>query len=97
MNRVFEWIKKYSKILFVFYMGTVIWVLVLKFPTGLVTGMFRKWMNGEDVVRMSPQWMPFKTIISYVRQVQSVKDWFFKNLACNIIMFVPYGFLTPYG
>ncbi|MBR2191231.1 MAG: VanZ family protein, partial [Eubacterium sp.] len=22
-------------------------------------------------------------------------DWFFKNLACNILMFMPFGFLPP--
>lgn len=76
-------------------MGLVILVLVLKFPTGLVTDTIKIWMEGGGVARMEPQLVPFKTIIFYVKRVHSFNDWFIKNLACNIIMFIPYGFLTP--
>lgn len=95
MNKLFEFVKTHSKILFLIYMGFVVLVLVLKFPTGLVTSTVKVWMNGGDVVRMEPQLIPFKTVIYYVQQVRAVHDWFFKNLSCNIIMFIPYGFLTP--
>lgn len=95
MNRIFEFVRKYSKIFFAVYMGAVILVLVLKFPTGLVTRTVRVWLDGGDVTRMSPQLIPFDTIVFYVKSVQAVTDWFFKNLACNIIMFIPYGLLTP--
>lgn len=95
MSKLFEFVKRYSKILFSIYMGFVVLVLVLKFPTGLVTSTVKSWMDGGDVVRMTPQLIPFKTITFYVQQVRAVYDWFFKNLSCNVIMFVPYGFLTP--
>lgn len=95
MNRIFEFTKRYSKILFAVYMGLVILVLVLKFPTGLVSSNVKVWLDGGDVTRMSPQLKPFDTIVLYVKNVQAVTDWFFKNLACNIIMFIPYGLLTP--
>lgn len=88
-------IRKYSRYLFGIYMFILIAVIVMKFPTGLVVGTIQKWKAGEDVVRMSPQLLPLKTIVDYVKNVQSVHDWFFKNLACNIVMFIPYGFLAP--
>lgn len=95
MNRVFEFIKRYSKIIFSIYFAFVILVLVLKFPTGLVSGAIKNWMSGGAFVRTEPQLIPFKTIIFYVQQVHSLTDWFIKNLVCNIVMFIPYGFLTP--
>lgn len=95
MNKIFGFIKRYSKILFVVYMMLVILVLVLKFPTGMVSGTVRQWLDGEEVVRITPKLIPFDTIIAYARNVQVVSDWFFKNLACNLVMFIPHGFLLP--
>lgn len=96
MNKVFELLRKYSKIIFTIYMGFVVLVLVFKYPTGLVSGAIKHWMNGGEFVRAKPQLIPFETIVDYVKQVHSLTDWFIKNLACNIIMFMPYGFLTPF-
>lgn len=76
-------------------MVIVVIVLVLKFPTGLVSGAIKYWMDGGEFVRGEPQLVPFKTTILYIKHVHSLTDWFFKNLACNLIMFIPYGFLTP--
>lgn len=94
-NKLFENFKKYSKFIFCIYMVVLIFVIVLKLPTTLVTDTFRLWMNGKSVERLKPQLIPFKTIIFYISQVQAVHDWFFKNLAANIVMFIPYGLLSP--
>lgn len=89
-------IKKSLLGVFAIYIGILLFVLVFKFPTGLVRNAIVNWMNGGEFYRMQPQLVPFKTIINYIGHVEAVHDWFFKNLACNIIMFVPYGFLLPF-
>ncbi len=90
-----EKIIKIAKILFAIYIAALILVIILKFPTGMVSSAIKYRMDGGNFGRVAPQFVPFKTIISYVSQVQTVSDWFFENLACNIIMFMPYGFLVP--
>lgn len=94
-NKLFGFVKKYSKLIFGIYMVVLIFVIVLKLPTTLVTDTFESWMNGNSVERLKPQLIPFKTITFYISRVQAVHDWFFKNLAANIIMFIPYGLLSP--
>ena len=96
MKKIYDLIKKYSILLFSVYLAFLVVVIILKFPTGLVSGTIKSWMNGGTFYRMTPQFVPFKTIIEYVGMVQSIHDWFFKNLACNLIMFMPYGFLLPF-
>lgn len=96
MNKFFAILKKYSKILFTVYVVFLILVIVLKFPTGMVRNMVQGWFDGQEVVRMSPQMIPFKTIIEYAGNVHSLNDWFIKNLMANVIMFIPYGFLVPF-
>lgn len=70
-------------------------VLVFKFPTGMVSYLFKRMIAGETISRAQMQLVPFKTIVDYVSQVHSLTDWFIKNLLCNIIMFVPFGILFP--
>lgn len=80
---------------FVLYLGILFLVIVLKYPTGLVSGSIREWRNGAEVIRLKPQLVPFGTIIPYIKQAHVISDWFVQNLACNIVMFVPYGILYP--
>lgn len=82
--------------IFALYLGILFIVIVLKFPTGLVSNTIKGWMKGAEVARLTPQLIPFKTIIPYIQQARAITDWFVKNLACNIIMFMPYGFLYPF-
>ena len=96
MSKIIQFIKKYSGVLFALYMVLLVLVIVLKFPTGLVSGTIQSWKSGGEFHRMAPQLIPFQTIIEYVSQVHSLNDWFIKNLVCNIIMFMPYGFLFPF-
>lgn len=88
-------IKKIMVLLFIIYMVLLFAVLVFKFPTGMLARHFEKIIAGEPIVRLEPQWIPFKTIIDYVSQAHAISDWFVKNLACNVIMFMPFGFLLP--
>ena len=82
--------------IFALYLGILFIVIVLKFPTGLVSNTIKGWMKGAEVARLTPQLIPFKTIIPYIQQARAITDWFVKNLACNIIMFMTYGFLYPF-
>ena len=88
-------LRKIAKPAFVVYLGFLFLVLVFKFPTRMVLDTFSRWKTGGGVVRMPPQLVPFKTIIFYVNHVQAITDWFFKNLFCNLVMFIPYGLLLP--
>ena len=87
--------KKYIYILFGIYMMALILVIVLKFPTKLGIQSIKMWLSGGEIIRLNPQLKPMKTIITYIHYTQAWYDWFFKNLMCNIIMFLPYGILVP--
>lgn len=87
--------KRIIYFIFVLYIVILLAVLVFKFPTGMVSGILKRKAAGETIQRFPMQLVPFKTIIDYARQVHSLSDWFFKNLACNIVMFVPFGVLFP--
>ena len=55
-----------------------------------------RWKTGIKLSFVDkPNLIPFKTIIEYVGNMQTINDWFGKNLAVNIIMFIPCGFLSP--
>ena len=97
MRAILKFIKKYSRVIFIIYILVLLLVLVLKFPQ---MNMFHSIVDGWKTGNRSrfvteSQYIPFKTIIEYVRHVHSFDDWFFKNLACNILMFMPFGFLAP--
>lgn len=89
-------VRKGAVLLFVIYIFLLFLLIVFKYPTGLVSSVIERWKAGEELVRLEPQIVPFKTIVLYVKNVQAIYDWFFKNLACNVIMFIPYGFLIPF-
>lgn len=97
MRAILKFIKKYSKVIFVVYILVLLLVLVLKFPQmNMFHGIVDGWKTGNKSRFVTEsQYIPFKTIIEYVKHVHSFDDWFFKNLACNILMFMPFGFLAP--
>lgn len=90
-----EIVKNSLIVLFVVYILLLFLVLLFKYPTTMVSDTIARWRAGEEVVRMEPQLVPFETVVQYVKNVHSLNDWFIKNLACNLIMFIPYGFLIP--
>lgn len=88
-------IKNSFIVLFVIYILLLFLVLLFKYPTTMVSDAVARWKSGAEIVRIKPQLVPFQTIVEYIKNVQAPYDWFFKNLACNLIMFIPYGFLLP--
>ena len=97
MKSFFRIIKKYSPIIFVIYLCVLFLVLVMKFPQmNMFYDIIDRWKTGVKLgFADKPNFIPFKTITAYVGNVQTINDWFGKNLAVNIIMFMPCGFLTP--
>lgn len=97
MKAILKLIKKYSRVIFIVYILVLLLVLVLKFPQmDMFNGILERWRTGEPSRFMTEtNYIPFKVIIDYIKQVHSFDDWFIKNLACNIIMFIPFGFLVP--
>ncbi len=88
-------IRNFIKILFILYLGVLLLILVFKFPTRIAMDTIQQWFQGEKIRHGQIQWIPFKTITFYAGQVHALNDWFFKNLCCNIVIFIPYGFLLP--
>lgn len=88
-------LRRVAIFLFLIYIVLLFLVLVFKYPTGMLQGTFENILEGKDVIRLEPRLVPFQTIIEYVRNARVINDWFVKNLACNVIMFMPYGFLVP--
>ena len=96
MSKIFGIIKKYSVFIFVVYMLVLVLVLILKFPSPIFGYIIEQWKSGAERVYLEkPHLVPFEIITYYVKSAHSFNDWFFKNLACNIIMFMPFGFLVP--
>lgn len=95
MKAIFGFIKKYSVWIFVLYLFVLVFVLIFKYPSPIFWKLIDHWKNGGEIYWEKPHFVPFEIIIQYVKNAHSFDDWFFKNLACNIIMFMPYGFLVP--
>ena len=95
MKAIFGFIKKYSVWIFVLYMLVLVFVLIFKYPSPIFWKLIEHFKNGGEIYWEPPHLVPFEIITEYVKNVHSVNDWFFKNLACNIIMFMPCGFLAP--
>ena len=95
MKTIFSFIKKYSAYIFIFYIFVLIFVLIFKFPSPIFYKLIDHWTHGGEIYWEKPHLVPFEVIKEYVKNAHSIDDWFFKNLACNIIMFMPFGFLLP--
>lgn len=97
MKIFFKILKKISPYLFVIYICVLVIVLIMKFPQmNMFYDIIDKWKTGiQPKFVDKPNLMPFKVIVEYVKNAHSLNDWFTKNLAVNIIMFMPCGFLAP--
>lgn len=97
MKRLFKIIKKYSPLIFIIYLLVLFLVLVMKFPQmNMFYDIVDRWKTGiKPSFVDKPNLIPFKVIKEYVGNMQTIDDWFAKNLLCNIIMFMPCGFLSP--
>ncbi len=97
MKNVFRFIKKISPYLFVVYIVLLILILVFKISQPeMFEGIIHRLKTGEHVTFAEPNnIVPFKVIGEYLSNVQTLNDWFAKNLIGNIVVFIPIGFLVP--
>ena len=95
MRAIFNFIKRNSVWIFIIYLFVLVFVLIFKFPSPIFYKLIDHWKNGGEIFWEKPHLVPFEIITKYVKNAHSIHDWFFKNLACNIIMFMPFGFLLP--
>jgi glycopeptide antibiotics resistance protein len=65
------------RIVFVVYLLLLLLVIVFKYPSGMTRPAIEAWLHGDKISRMPPKLIPFRTIITYVKSVQAVHDWFF--------------------
>ena len=86
-----------AEILFFIYCGTMLYLLIfMRFTSGGVTFLnSEKW--SEDF-QNSFQLIPFRTITSFTGAVKelSVNDHAFRNLAGNVVLFIPFGLFLPF-
>lgn len=93
MQKRIPW-KVWMKIFFAFYIIFVIKVIIFKYPIERLQAIAATWQ--KDVILEglgTANFVPFKTIkmyIDYAYKLNSVE-----NLAGNILVFVPFGFLLP--
>ena len=97
MKAILKFIKKHSRAIFIVYILILLIVLVLKFPQmNMFHSIVERWRTGKPSRFVTEtNFVPFKIIIEYIKNAHSYNDWFTKNLAANIIMFIPLGFLAP--
>ena len=86
--------KRILKFLFVLYIAVVIKVIIFKYPFEQLRAIADTWQKGVILEGLgTANFVPFHTIkmyIDYAYKLNSVE-----NLAGNILVFVPFGFLFP--
>lgn len=86
--------KRFFKILFAVYIVVVIKVIIFKYPFAQLRAIADTWQKGVILEGLgTANFVPFHTIkmyIDYAYKLNSVE-----NLAGNILVFVPFGFLFP--
>lgn len=86
--------RKWIKLFFAIYILIVIKVIVFKYPYRDMLALAAGWQRGVVWQGLgTANFMPFKTIkmyIDYAYKLNSVE-----NLAGNVLVFVPFGFLFP--
>lgn len=95
IKKFLKFVRRHSKVIFIVYLVLLVLVLIFKFPSPLFHNLVDYFKNGTKLYTEQPHVKPFETISIYVSNAHAVNDWFFKNLACNILMFVPFGLLLP--
>ncbi len=86
--------KRFFRILFGIYIIIVIKVIIFKYPFEQLQAIANTWQKGVILEGLgTANFVPFHTIkmyIDYAYKLNSVE-----NLAGNILVFVPFGFLFP--
>lgn len=86
---------KRIKILFFIYMAIVIKVIILKYPWEDLRAIMDTWEKGVILEGLdTANFTLFKTIKMYINYSYMLNS--FENLAGNVVVFIPFGFLLPY-
>ena len=78
-----------------FYLLTVVWLIIFKYPLEQLAETAGHWqksviLEGLDTANFTL----FRTIKMYIRYYDRLNS--FENLAGNVLIFVPFGFLLPW-
>lgn len=83
------------KIVFFIYIAIVIKVIIFKYPWEDLKAIADTWEKGVILEGLdTANFTLFKTIKMYINYSYMLNS--FENLAGNIVVFVPFGFLLPY-
>lgn len=86
---------KRIKIVFYIYIAIVIKVIIFKYPWEDLKAIADTWEKGVILEGLdTANFTLFKTIKMYINYSYMLNS--FENLAGNIVVFVPFGFLLPY-
>ncbi len=86
---------KRIKIVFFIYIAIVIKVIIFKYPWEDLKAIADTWEKGVILEGLdTANFTLFKTIKMYINYSYMLNS--FENLAGNIVVFVPFGFLLPY-
>ena len=86
---------KRIKIVFFIYIAIVIKVIIFKYPWADLKAVADTWEKGVILEGLdTANFTLFKTIKMYINYSYMLNS--FENLAGNIVVFVPFGFLLPY-
>lgn len=90
-----NFLRKHVRLIFFLYLLVVIKVIIFKYPLDQLRAIAATWekeviLEGLDTANFTL----FKTIRMYIDYSYKLNS--FENLAGNIVVFVPFGFLFPY-
>ncbi len=86
---------KRIKIVFFIYIAVVIKVIIFKYPWEDLKAIMDTWEKGVILEGLdTANFTLFKTIKMYIDYSYKLNS--FENLAGNVVVFVPFGFLLPY-
>lgn len=87
--------RKWMKFCFILYILFLIKVIIFKYPYEQLAAIVETWQRDVILEGLgTANFVPFKTIKMYIRYADRLNS--FENLAGNIVVFVPFGFLFPY-
>lgn len=90
-----RWKPKHIKIVFFVYILIVIKVIIFKYPWADLMAIADTWEKGVILEGLdTANFTLFKTIRMYIDYSYMLNS--FENLAGNIVVFIPFGFLLPY-
>ena len=80
---------------FFIYIAVVVRVIIFKYPWDSLKAVVDTWEKGVILAGLeSANFTPFKTIKMYIEYSYKLNS--FENLAGNVVVFIPLGFLLPY-